>query len=367
MHSSLRSVTTAIVFAAGISIVAVAQTNLGTAESHRAAARAAAGQEHTGLLGTVCPNRPAGGTDTARGGARGGPAGRGRGAAASRGAEPQAGQAAPGGQRQGPPREQWYREPQKVFDNLYFVGQTEYSAWAVTTSEGIIVIDTIFDYSVEEEVAGGLRKLGLDPKQVKYAIISHGHGDHSGGAKYLQDTFGTRILASQADWELMERGRGTRAKRDMIVTDGQKLTLGDTTLTMYLTPGHTPGTISTIVPVKDNGRPHVMAAWGGTAFNFTVSPERPRTYWFNTYIASAQKFRDAAARAGADGVIANHLNFDGSKTKLPLVAKRAPGAPHPYVIGADAVRRYLTVAEECAKAALVDEMASAAQATTAPR
>jgi metallo-beta-lactamase class B len=251
-----------------------------------------------------------------------------------------------------------------VFDNLYFVGQSEYSAWAVTTSEGIIVIDTIFDYSVEEEVAGGLKKLGLDPRQIKYAIISHGHGDHSGGAKYLQDTFGTRILASQADWELMERGRGTRANRDMIITDGQKLTLGDTTLTMYLTPGHTPGTVSTIVPVKDNGRPHVMAAWGGTAFNFTVSPERPRTYWFNTYIASAQKFRDAVTKAGADGVIANHLNFDNSKVKLPLLAKRAPGAPHPYVIGADAVRRYLTVAEECAKAALVEELASSATATT---
>jgi metallo-beta-lactamase class B len=340
--------------AACLGIAAVAQTNLGTADSHRAAARAAAGQEFTGLLASVCPNRPAGGATAARGA---GAAGRGRGAGASQGAAAQAAQPAAAAARpQGPPREQWYREPQKVFDNLYFVGQTEYSAWAVTTSEGIIVIDTIFDYSVEEEVAGGLKKLGLDPTQIKYAIISHGHGDHSGGAKYLQDTFGTRILASQADWELMERGRGTRAKRDMIVTDGQKLTLGDTTLTMYLTPGHTPGTISTIVPVRDNGRPHVMAAWGGTAFNFTVSPERPRTYWFNTYIASAQKFRDAATKAGADGVIANHLNFDNSKVKLPLMANRAPGSPHPYVIGTDAVRRYLTVAEECAKAGLVEEL-----------
>ena len=49
-----------------------------------------------------------------------------------------------------PPREQWHAEPVKVFDNLYFVGQTEYSAWAVTTSDGIILIDTIFDYSVED-------------------------------------------------------------------------------------------------------------------------------------------------------------------------------------------------------------------------
>ena len=56
--------------------------------------------------------------------------------------------------------ETWYAKPVKVFDNLYFVGQTEYSAWAVTTSDGIIIIDPIFDYSVEDEVVNGLKSLG---------------------------------------------------------------------------------------------------------------------------------------------------------------------------------------------------------------
>ena len=108
----------------------------------------------------------------------------------------------------------------------------------------------------------------LDPATIKYAIVSHGHGDHSGGAKFLQDHFGTRIILSAADWDLLERSSGTKPKRDMVATDGQKLTLGDTTLTMYLTPGHTLGTISTLIPVKDGGKPHLAAAWGGTAFNW---------------------------------------------------------------------------------------------------
>src|SRR5262245_56808042 len=60
-----------------------------------------------------------------------------------------------------PDRSTWHVEPSKVFDNLYFVGQSEYSAWAVTTSAGIIVIDAIFGYAVEDEVVGGLKKLGL--------------------------------------------------------------------------------------------------------------------------------------------------------------------------------------------------------------
>ena len=67
-----------------------------------------------------------------------------------------------------PARDTWYAKPVKVFDNLYFVGQTEYSAWAVTTSDGIIIIDPIFDYSVEEEVVNGLKALGFDPNDIKY-------------------------------------------------------------------------------------------------------------------------------------------------------------------------------------------------------
>ena len=139
----------------------------------------------------------------------------------------------------------------------------------------------------------------------------------------------------------------------MVVTDGQKLTLGDTTLTMYLTPGHTPGTTSTLIPVKDNGRPHLVAEWGGTGFNFTITPDKDQIYWFNAYIDSAERFRDMAVRAGADAIIANHSNLDGSKMKLPLLAKRKTADPNPYVVGADAVRRYLTVADECARAGLI--------------
>jgi len=325
--TALTVLATGVVVAVLGAPVALAQSG-DTAEAHRAAAKAAAGQDFVGLLSSVCP-------------------------------EPRAQTAPAGGRRQGPPpASEWHVEPVKVFDNLYFVGQSEYSAWAVSTSDGIIVIDTIFDYSVEDEVVNGLKKLGLDPSKIKYAIVSHGHGDHSGGAKFLQDRFGTRILMSAADWDLLDRqtngGLGQpKPKRDMVVTDGQKLTLGDTTLTMYLTPGHTPGTISTLIPVKDHGAPHLVAEWGGTGFNFTITPDRDRLYWFDTYITSAEKFRDIAAKAGADVIIANHSNLDGSKTKLQLLTERQPGDRNPYVVGADGVRRYLTVADECARAGLV--------------
>src|SRR5450631_3024131 len=84
-----------------------------------------------------------------------------------------------------PARETWYAEPARVYDNLYFIGGKVQSAWALTTSEGIILIDTIFPYNSEELVVGGLRKLGLDPAKIKYVLISHAHSDHIGGAEML--------------------------------------------------------------------------------------------------------------------------------------------------------------------------------------
>jgi metallo-beta-lactamase class B len=232
----------------------------------------------------------------------------------------------------------------KVFDNLYFFGQSEYSVWAITTSEGIIVLDTIFDYSVEDEVAGGMKKLGLDPAQIKYAIVSHPHPDHDGGARFLQEHYGTHVIMSPADWDVLDkRTAGAKPKRDTEATDGQKLTLGDTTLTLYILPGHTPGTISTIFPVKDNGTPHVAALWGGVGLN--PDPESVRTY-----IRSAQRFSGIVKQAGADVILTNHTDWDRSKINLPALAHRAPGSPNPYIVGNAKALNFLKVAEECATA-----------------
>ena len=234
----------------------------------------------------------------------------------------------------------------KVFDNLYFFGQSEYAVWAITTSEGIIVLDTIFDYSVEEEVAGGMKKLGLDPARIKYAIVSHPHPDHDGGARFLQERYGTRVIMSPADWDVLDRRtNGAKPKRDIEATDGQKLTLGGTTLTLYITPGHTPGTISTVFPVQNGAESHVAALWGGVGLNADRESVQ-------NYIRSARRFSGIVRQAGADIVLSNHTDWDGSKVNLPMLSHRAPGSPNPYIVGNAKVLNFLKVAEECAASRL---------------
>lgn len=311
-----RWITAVVPFVAAIS----ANAQNPRVDEHIAAARAAAG-EYAGMVDRLCPREPS--------------------------ASPAAGARRPPPNGT-PARDSWYAEPVKVFDNLYYVGMTEFSTWAVTTSEGIIVIDPIFDYSVEAEVVDGLRSLGFDPATIRYVLVSHGHGDHAGGAKFLQENFGARVLLGEADWDLLdEQNPSWKPRRDIEVVDGQQLTLGDTTLTMYITPGHTYGTISTLIPVNDGDQEHVAALWGGTLFNFGPEPER-----FRAYADSAARFRDITRNVGADVMLSNHTDYDGSKEKLPAMASRAPGTPHPYVVGGDSVERYLTVANECALAAL---------------
>ena len=323
MRTLLIATAAAVAFAA---VGVHAQQVTGTVESHLAAAKKAAGSDFTALYDRICkeyeqplPPPPAGQRGGGGGGRQAGP----------------------------PPASQWHAEPVKVFDNLYFVGMTEYSAWALTTSQGIIVIDTIYDYSVEDEVVNGLKKLGLNPADIKYALVSHAHTDHIGGAKYLQEHFGTHVVMSKEDWDVTERSipERIRPKRDIEAKDGEKLTLGDTSITMYLTPGHTPGTISSIFQVKDRGATHTVATWGGTAFNFAPKPEN-----FLPYIRSAERYRGVVQKSGADVVLSNHTAYDSTNAKIAALRTRTPNGRHPYVIGNAAILRYLTTAEECAKA-----------------
>jgi metallo-beta-lactamase class B len=255
-------------------------------------------------------------------------------------------------------------EPMKVFDNLYFVGIPAVSAWAITTSDGIIVIDSLNNArEAQTFVEGGLKKLGLDPAQVKYVLITHAHVDHYGGAQYLADTLHAPLVMSETDWNYLATqqsstnpNRGPIPKRGMSVKDGDKLTLGDTSIEIYETPPHTPGTISLIIPLRDGNVRHVGALWGGNSFNF-----RPTEANFTTYANSVAKFAQIAKARGADVQLSNHSNFDEALEKMAKLKTRAPGQPHPFVVGAAAEARIFTVQSECALAARAKVRAEAAK------
>jgi metallo-beta-lactamase class B len=248
--------------------------------------------------------------------------------------------------------------PTKVFDQLYYLGMTSVGSWALVTSAGIIQFDAL-DNTEEAQriIVGGYKKLGLDPANIKYLVITHGHGDHYGGAKFLQDTYHPRVLMGAADWDMIAKLPTRSARggvlppiptRDIDVTDGQKLTLGDTTVTLYITPGHTPSTISSIIPVTDHGQPHTVSFWGGT--NLYVGADAVKQYR-----QSLARFIKIGEEAKVDGYISNHTYFDHSFTdgetdKFGQLKTRKAGDPNPFITGTDSFVRYEMVNYECAEA-----------------
>ena len=234
-----------------------------------------------------------------------------------------------------PARETWYADPARVFDNLYFVGGKIHSSWALTTSDGIIL---------------------LDPRNIKYVLISHAHGDHIGGAQILQTRYSPRVVMGGPDWDLVakypNRYKTMSPKRDIVATDGMKITLGDITVTTWLTPGHTPGTLSYTFTVRDRGRPVNVVYSGGTAFNFVNNTPDPGIRNFQTYIDSQRHIGDRAAATGATILLSNHSEFDSAVNKNRMLAGRGDG-PHPYELGQEAVQRYFEVMQGCARAAQI--------------
>jgi metallo-beta-lactamase class B len=254
--------------------------------------------------------------------------------------------------------DQWV-EPTRLFDNLYFVGNNFVGVFILRTSAGLILFDSSeTTEQARDHLVPGIVKLGLNPKDIKYVIVTHAHWDHYGGANYLKATYGARIGLSEPDWVLLEheapgsleRGDQTPPVRDLVVKDGQTLTLGDTIVTLYVTPGHTPGPVSAIIPAKEGGKTYPLSLLGSTAFPPNLEPNE-HAGGLLAYDASVRRFSDVSRDEGAVGILNTHLFADGTTERLAAARTRTPGQPNPFLIGTDAVVRYYGIIDQCLLAA----------------
>lgn len=250
--------------------------------------------------------------------------------------------------------------PVKLFDNLYAVGNSESVVYAITTTDGIVLLDAGHPGDLDTIVLPGLKALGLDPADIKYVLLGHGHNDHYGGAAALQQR-GARIGSTAADWDTIaaERpsqlfGEIAKPQRDLMLREGEPLVVGDVTITPVEIPGHTAGSLAFIFPVHDGASKHLAGLFGGTvlAAGFVPLPS------LKQYIDSIAHYREIAQEMQVDVEIQNHPIFDDTPARIAALTTRAAGAAHPFVMGNARYLRFWDVVSECMQASLIQREAA---------
>jgi len=186
-------------------------------------------------------------------------------------------------------------------------------------------------------------------------VVTHGHWDHAGGASFLQETLGARVILAAADWDLMAADSSsgnthfTPPREDLVLDDRESLILGDTTLTFHLTPGHTEGSLSVAFPARDGESTWRALTYGGVGINFD---DRQR---LKTYMDSVERIRE---RGPFQVNLTNHPGMGRIFPRSSELPGRQPGSAHPFVdrSGLDAwLDSRLATAREALPAAAGDE------------
>jgi len=252
-------------------------------------------------------------------------------------------------------------EAMKVFDNLYAIPSSpvqQTTVWAITTSDGIILIDS-GQQGRTEAIVEEMRKVGLDPADVKYILLGHGHGDHYGGAAYFQERYGTRVGTSAADWDLIHppdrpvnsgrQNETPRPERDLVLEEGTPVRLGDQTVHVIAIPGHTPGSLAYIFDVQENGDTHTAGLYGGTI----LDQPRITTDGLNQYLRSIDHYLERVRMMNVDVEIQNHALFDDLPGRLEKLRARSPGEPNPFLMSTDNYIKLWNLVSECIQAEIV--------------
>ena len=198
--------------------------------------------------------------------------------------------------------------PFRIAGNLYFVGTRAKSCHVLSTSRGLIMIDS-GGIDTVDAILGSLDTLGFSPKDVKIILLSHGHPDHAGGAKRLREVTGAEVYLAEEDLKYVSESQlGFRFVPDHFLFDGDEISLGDTTVTCLFTPGHTEGTFSFFFDLVENGMTYRAGMFGGSGVNqlkksYLNRPDRRVSYLMR---GAFFKTLDRLEEEHVDIMIGNH-------------------------------------------------------------
>lgn len=202
-------------------------------------------------------------------------------------------------------------EPFRIIGNVYYVGTFQASCHLIDTGEGLILIDPGYSNTLYL-VIRSIYKLGFAPEDIQYILCTHWHGDHTAATKALVDLCGAKTLIGRRDAEKTKQ----YFDADILIADGDTLTLGNTTLSFMETPGHTQGTISFFFETEENGKTYRVGMFGGAGANTLTSARMEYERAREDYRASVQRLQ----KEQVDVFLGNHTwnNDTWNRGKLLL-------------------------------------------------
>ena len=232
-----------------------------------------------------------------------------------------------------------------IFDDLLIVTQKETSCFVLKSSEGLIVIDAIWpSVKAYEAIIEAIKDVGWNPDLLYKLIITHGHVDHTGCGKWFVNNHNVKTYMSKID-DIYWAEHPTKPDRketwkdyniNVYINDKDIILCGDKKIYVYSTPGHTPGCLSYIFPVKDNGEPHMAAIFGG------VTPPHNKSD-IQTYLDSLDYFIKEAYEKNVDVALSNHTAIDNGLLRIAYSRERYSYMPNIYIVGYEGFKKYSQV------------------------
>lgn len=217
--------------------------------------------------------------------------------------------------------------PVKYTDGFYHIGARYSPSWLLESTDGLILLDTGMPDTLPE-ILEKIKLLGYDVQDVKHILHSHGHIDHIGSTRALVEMTGARTYIGRGDEDTVS-GRDELQYTnefkmsfegaflpDVIVGDGDVLTIGNRRFEFLSTPGHTRGTLTIFFNVTDGGRDYRAGMFGGGGLN-TLSSAYLKKYGLpatlrDEFIAGIDRILDERVEVH----VGNHLGDNGHAEKL---------------------------------------------------
>lgn len=244
----------------------------------------------------------------------------------------------------------------QVFDDLWYIGDMYVGQYILKTpTGGFILIDALNNSAeVDQYTMPALRALGLSVNNPLLAVLlSHGHGDHDGGANRLRALFGPGL-----DIYMGSGDAGGKAYNPIqipsAVAEPQERTIGGVNLVFQSIPGHTPGMMNFVVPVHQSGTEYKLMMGGRQGHPGAVASAR-------NYLRGTERSYDLVKRYGVVGTFLTHPTSDGSTVHMQTIARTGSRNPNPFIIGHERTLRAAAMWRGCAAGWLATRDATAVE------